>query len=390
MSDAESDAELATRLATQAGRGLVEVRARLVADGTHPWQVMDAGDTTSQRFISDELRRLRPDDAVLSEEGLEDPRRFTVDRVWIIDPLDGTREYGEHGRTDWAVHVALWARRRASSPAAVSLPAHGVTFATHPPPVVPEVRRDRPRLVTSRNRAPYAAAVVAQALDAEPVRLGSAGAKAMSVVNGETDIYVHDGGMYQWDSAAPVAVALAAGLHASRIDGSPLVYNHRDPWLPDLIVCRPEWAEPVLDGAVELKATRYEIDGPVATVWLHRPHRHNAWTGRMHAEYRWVLAQLAEDADVRVVVVTGTPPAFCVGADAEALAGHAERGGYDDGLPAELATPGYGVRPEFDHDFSFHFGLPYVLIAAVNGAAPASGWPWPCSATCGSSAPRRS
>jgi 3'(2'), 5'-bisphosphate nucleotidase len=246
LREGESDAELATRLATQAGRGLVEVRAQLVADDTHPWQVMDAGDTTSQRFISDELRRLRPDDAVLSEEGLEDPRRFTTDRVWIIDPLDGTREYGEHGRTDWAVHVALWADG-AFVAAAVSLPAHGVTFATHPPAVVPESGRDRPRLVTSRTRAPYAAAIVAQALDAEPVRLGSAGAKAMTVVNGETDIYVHDGGMYQWDSAAPVAVALAAGLHASRIDGSPLVYNHRDPWLPDMIVCRPEWSQPVLD-----------------------------------------------------------------------------------------------------------------------------------------------
>jgi enoyl-CoA hydratase/carnithine racemase len=125
---------------------------------------------------------------------------------------------------------------------------------------------------------------------------------------------------------------------------------------------------------VELKATRYRVDGPVATVWLHRPHRHNAWTGRMHAEYRWVLGRLAEDSDVRVVVVTGTPPAFCVGADSAALAGHVERGGYDDGLPAEPATPGYGVRPEFDHDFAFHFGLPYVVVAAVNGAAAGVGF----------------
>ena len=124
---------------------------------------------------------------------------------------------------------------------------------------------------------------------------------------------------------------------------------------------------------MELRATRFEIDGPVATVWLHRPHRHNAWTGRMHAEYRWVMAQLAGDESIRAVVLTGTPPTFCVGADAEALAGHAERGGYDDGLPAELATPGHGVRPEFDHDFSFHFGLPFALIAAVNGAAAGVG-----------------
>jgi enoyl-CoA hydratase/carnithine racemase len=124
---------------------------------------------------------------------------------------------------------------------------------------------------------------------------------------------------------------------------------------------------------VELKATRCEVDGGVATVWLHRPHRHNAWTGRMHAEYRWLLAELAADERVRAVVVTGTPPAFCVGADAEALAGHAERGGYDDGLRGELARPGYGVRPELDHDFAFQFALPYVMIAAVNGAAAGVG-----------------
>jgi enoyl-CoA hydratase/carnithine racemase len=124
---------------------------------------------------------------------------------------------------------------------------------------------------------------------------------------------------------------------------------------------------------VELKATRYEVHGGVATVWLHRPHRHNAWTGRMHAEYRWVLAELAADERVRAVVVTGTPPAFCVGADSDALAGHVDRGGYDDGLRGELATPGYGVRPEFDHDFAFQFALPYVLIAAVNGSAAGVG-----------------
>jgi 3'(2'), 5'-bisphosphate nucleotidase len=241
----ESDTELATRLAEEAGRGLVAVREHLEERGAHAWQVMDGGDTSSQRFLADELARVRPNDAVLSEEGLEDPRRFRSERVWIIDPLDGTREFGEPGRWDWAVHVALWAPDGFLA-GAVSLPALGVTFSTDPPPTIPATHRERPRLVTSRTRAPYAAAVVARALDAEAVRLGSAGAKAMSVVNGETDIYVHDGGMYQWDSAAPAAVALAAGLHVSRIDGSPLVYNGRDPWLPDFLVCRPEWAEPVL------------------------------------------------------------------------------------------------------------------------------------------------
>jgi len=206
---------------------------------------MDGGDTASQRFLADELARLRPHDAVLSEEGLEDARRFAGGRVWIIDPLDGTREFGERGRHDWAVHVALWHDDHFVA-AAVALPAVGMTLATDPAPVVPPSTRARPRVVTSRSRAPYATAVVAHALDADAVRLGSAGAKAMSVVLGESDIYVHDGGMYQWDSAAPAAVALAAGLHASRIDGSPLVYNERDAWLPDFLVCRPELAEPVL------------------------------------------------------------------------------------------------------------------------------------------------
>lgn len=243
--DTETDAELAIRLAVQTGRGLVDLRRRMTAEGAHSWQVMDGGDTAAQRFIADELHRLRPDDPVLSEEGLEDPRRFSQDRAWIIDPLDGTREFGEPGRSDWAVHIALWADG-AFVAAAVSLPAIGVVFATEPAPTLPPVERERPILVTSRSRAPYAAAVVAHALDAQPMRLGSAGAKAMSVVNGETDIYVHDSGMYQWDSAAPAAVALAAGLHVSRIDGSPIVYNLRDPWLPDFIVCRQEWAQPVL------------------------------------------------------------------------------------------------------------------------------------------------
>jgi 3'(2'), 5'-bisphosphate nucleotidase len=215
------------------------------AQGAHSWEVMDGGDGVSHRFLVDELARLRPDDAVLSEEGLDDPRRFTVDRVWIVDPLDGTREFGEPGRHDWAVHVALWERDRFAA-GAVALPALGLTLTTSPAPVVPAVRRPRPRLITSRTRAPYAAVVVAHALDCDAVRLGSAGAKAMAVVLGEADIYLHDGGMYQWDSAAPAAVALAAGLHVSRIDGSPIVYNGADPWLPDVLICRPEYAGPVL------------------------------------------------------------------------------------------------------------------------------------------------
>ena len=245
MPEAESDVQLATRLATQAGERLVELRAKLFSEGASHWDVKDAGDAVAQRFLADELTALRPDDAILSEEAGEDHRRFSSDRVWIIDPLDGTREFGEEGRIDWAVHVALWTAE-AFGAGAVALPALGRTFSTDPAEVVPEMSRERPRLVTSRTRAPYAAVLVADGLDCDAIRLGSAGAKAMAVLLGEADIYVHDGGMYQWDSAAPAAVALAAGLHASRLDGSPLVYNERDPWLPDFIVCRPELAEPVL------------------------------------------------------------------------------------------------------------------------------------------------
>jgi 3'(2'), 5'-bisphosphate nucleotidase len=242
---AETDAMLAARLAREAGERLVELRERMWADGAHPWDVMDVGDAESHRYLAGELLAHRSTDAVLSEEGIEDPRRFDGGRVWIVDPLDGTREFGEPGRHDWAVHVALWDGDGFVA-AAVSLPALRFVFATDPAPELPPRARDRPRLVTSRTRAPYAAVVVANELGADAIRLGSAGAKAMAVVLGEADIYLHDGGMYQWDSAAPAAVAAAAGLHVSRIDGSPLVYNARDPWLPDFLVCRPELAEPVL------------------------------------------------------------------------------------------------------------------------------------------------
>ncbi len=242
----ETDAELANRLAVEAGHRLVELREQLWRQGTHAWDVMDHGDAVSHEFIAAELRAHRPDDAVLDEEGAEDPRRFDADRVWIIDPLDGTREFGEPGRHDWAVHVALWDRDRFAA-GAVSLPAVDLLLSTDPPPELPDPRRERPRIITSRSRAPYAAVIVANRLGCDAVRLGSAGAKAMAVVLGEADIYLHDGGMYQWDSAAPAAVALAAGLHVSRVDGTPIVYNERDPWLPDVLICRQELADPILE-----------------------------------------------------------------------------------------------------------------------------------------------
>lgn len=239
------DHALAAQLARTAGEILVEHRRALVTRGTTHWQLCDSGDMLGHHFLMDALRSARPGDAVLSEEGSDDRSRLSSDRVWIVDPLDGTNEYGEYGRPDWAVHVALWADG-ALVAAAVSLPALDLVSSTEPAPVLPETGRTRPRLVTSRSRTPYSAVVVAEALGCDAVRLGSAGAKTLAVVLGEADIYVHDGGMYQWDSAAPAAVAAAAGLHVSRIDGSPMAYNQRDPWLPDILVCRADLAPAAL------------------------------------------------------------------------------------------------------------------------------------------------
>ena len=242
---AVGDAALSAALAEAAGQMLVALRSALFADGVAPWEVMDEGDAQAHRLLVAALSELRAGDSVLSEEGRDDRRRLQADRVWIVDPLDGTNEFGEN-RPDWAVHVALWEQGQLTA-GAVSLPAVGGVFCTDPAPELPPRTRTRPRLVTSRFRAPYEAALIAQALDADGIRMGSAGAKAMTVVLGEADIYAHAGGMYEWDSAAPVAVAAAAGLHVSRIDGSPFVYNRSDPWLPDLLICRPEYAERALD-----------------------------------------------------------------------------------------------------------------------------------------------
>jgi 3'(2'), 5'-bisphosphate nucleotidase len=241
------DHALAARVATDAGKLLVSLRNEMVQDGAHYWQLMDEGDIRAHRFIVGELARERPQDAVLSEEGRDGPSRLTAERVWIVDPLDGTNEYGEPQRHDWAVHVAL-VMDGSPVAGAVALPAVGVTLSTGNPPPPPVANAGRPlRIVTSRTRPPYAAMVVASAIGAELVPLGSAGAKAMAVVLGEVDMYLHAGGQYEWDSCAPVAVATAVGLHTSRLDGSPLVYNRPDPWLPDLIICRQELAEPALD-----------------------------------------------------------------------------------------------------------------------------------------------
>ena len=238
----DTDHEVAARLATEAGQLLLAVREEL-ADATAADRKA-AGDKQSHDYLMVALARERPDDAVLSEEGVDDPVRLSAQRVWIVDPLDGTREFSELGREDWAVHVALW-QSGALVAGAVALPAQGITLAT-PDPAPPPAYGGEPRIVVSRTRPPAVALQVRDQLNGTLVEMGSAGAKVAAVVQGLADIYVHAGGQYEWDSAAPVAVARAAGLHTSRIDGSPLEYNRADPLLPDLVVCRPEYAAAVL------------------------------------------------------------------------------------------------------------------------------------------------
>lgn len=235
-----TDEQLASALATGAGRLLQDVRAIGVFKGTH---LGDAGDAISQAFLAHALQANRPEDQVLSEEAIDDPGRLDASRVWIIDPLDGTREYRE-AREDWAVHVTL-AIDGVPGPSAVAVPDGGQTYSRQST-LQPPVAGGRMRITVSRTRPPAVAVHVAAALDAELVPMGSAGVKAMAVVSGEVDAYIHEGGQYEWDSAAPVGVALAAGLHASRIDGSQLAYNQADPLLPDLLICRPELAEELL------------------------------------------------------------------------------------------------------------------------------------------------
>lgn len=231
------DAELARRLATEAGAALLEVRAA----GSEPEELRERGDRVAHELLAALLARHRPGDRVRSEEAKDAPDRDAADRLWIIDPLDGTREFTEQGRSDWAVHVALWAHGELVA-GAVALPALGTTYATDAPPVLPQ-RGGGLRIAVSRSRAPRFLAELADRVGGELVPMGSAGAKTMAVVRGEVDAYLHAGGQYEWDSAAPVAVAAAVGLHTSRIDGSPLRYNRSDPWLPDLLVCHPELTE---------------------------------------------------------------------------------------------------------------------------------------------------
>jgi 3'(2'), 5'-bisphosphate nucleotidase len=284
------DHALAADLAERAGRLLLELRAT----GGDPAALRDAGDRESHEFLMAELAQARPGDAVLSEEGIDDKARLSADRVWIVDPLDGTREFGEPGRIDWAVHVALWARDASAGSAApagsrdaggdliagaVALPAQELVLSTATPMTFPaDEGAERPerrgsfrrpsegapaatspgpdahrplRMVVSRSRASDLVKGVAKLIHAELVPWGSAGAKVATVVLGENDVYLHSGGFYEWDTAAPVAVARANGFHVSRVDGSPVVYNREDPLLPDILVCRPAIAPVLLDAIRE-------------------------------------------------------------------------------------------------------------------------------------------
>lgn len=235
-----TDAELAAHLAEYAGRILLEVRSSDMLEGK---ALGKAGDETANQFLVHAIRAQRPDDGLLSEESKDTEERLSKQRVWIVDPVDGTREYGD-ARSDWAVHVALAIGGKPQI-GAVALPGLGKVLRTDRPEAVPEAA-GTPRLVVSRTRPAAEAVAVAKRIGGELVPMGSAGAKAMAVVRGEAEIYLHSGGQYEWDSCAPAAVAAAHGLHCSRIDGSPLIYNQRDTYMPDLLICRPEWAGKVL------------------------------------------------------------------------------------------------------------------------------------------------
>lgn len=237
-----TDHALAAAIARDAARLLLALRPTI----DDPDDLRKAGDARANVLILDALRAARPDDAILSEESADDLGRLDHDRVWIVDPLDGTREYGEPGRDDWAVHVAL-SIGGVARVGAVALPARDLVLSTDPAPSLAPPVAGPVRLVVSRTRPPALTEVLREALDAELVPMGSAGAKAMAIVLGAADVYAHSGGQYQWDSAAPAAVAAAAGLHVSRLAGGPLRYNEAERSLPDLLICRPELAERVLE-----------------------------------------------------------------------------------------------------------------------------------------------
>lgn len=259
MTTSQDDAQFAADVARVAGQLLLEVQGTASETGRELGRL---GDAQANTYILGRLAAERAEDSVLSEESADDLTRLEARRVWIIDPLDGSREYGIGGRGDWAVHVGLWEAGKGMTSSAVAQPAIDAVYSTADVKP-PASQSGRPKLVVSDSRPPYYMDALAADVDGEVVTMGSAGAKAMAVVRGDVDAYVHSGGQWEWDSAAPVGVALAAGLHCSRIDGSPLLYNQSHPYLPDLLICRPELAVPLLRG-IATHATREADTGRVA------------------------------------------------------------------------------------------------------------------------------
>ena len=260
----QSDAEIAAQAASLAGELLLQLRHGAATDtATDSEALRTAGDRDANRAIMNLLANERPEDSLLSEEAADDPRRLIAERVWIIDPLDGTREFGEQDsagvwRDDFAVHVALWERGHGLTLGVVGLPARGVIYSSDARTVVPPSPAGPLRIAVSRTRPPGFIAALESAGSAKLLPMGSAGVKVMAVLSGEADAYIHAGGQYQWDSAAPVAVALAAGLVATRLDGSPLRYNVPELLLPDLVVCHPDRADEM---RLLLDAAGFGIDG---------------------------------------------------------------------------------------------------------------------------------
>jgi 3'(2'), 5'-bisphosphate nucleotidase len=242
-----SDAELARDLAGSAGELLLALREELGFDD--PWALRDAGDARANVLLLKLLADARPDDVVLSEESADDPRRHSADRLWIIDPLDGTTEFGEPGRTDWAVHVALWERGKGLTEGAVALPARGLTLSTADPLPALNNPPAQPRLAVSRTRRPAWVVSVAEQVDGVLTPIGSAGMKAMSLLLGEADAYIHSGPMKEWDSAAPVVVAAKAGLHTSDLSSGELVYNKPNRLTEQLLICHPSLTDGLLAAA---------------------------------------------------------------------------------------------------------------------------------------------
>lgn len=241
-----NDIEFARHLAAGAGKILKDLRD----EGNFEGKALGAeGDLRANAWLMPEVAKHRPDDGVLSEETKDTDERLSKSRVWIIDPLDGTREYGE-GRDDWAVHIGL-AIDGVAVTGAVALPGLDLVLDSATPLALPPMA-EKPRLLVSRTRPARESVVVSEQIGGELIGMGSAGAKAMAVVRGEAEIYLHSGGQYEWDNCAPVAVAAAAGLHVSRIDGSALVYNNADTYLPDLLICRKEWADTVLAAVAQI------------------------------------------------------------------------------------------------------------------------------------------